>query len=58
MKKPLIRDIDRWVAWKFPKTLHAERVGLTIACARLKREIGKELLPIAEWLNKMFKVNL
>ena len=53
MKRPLIQDIDRWCAVKFPKSFIAESVNLTIACARFKREIQRTYItPIYEFLSK------
>ena len=54
MKKPLIQDIDRWCAVKFPKSFIAESVNLTIACARFKREIHRIISPtIYKFLDKL-----
>ena len=49
MKRPLIKDIDRWVAIKFPDSLSAARVELTIARAHLQRETGKAFLNSWIW---------
>jgi len=48
MKRPLIRDIDRWDAIKYPDSIAGAAVYLGIATARLKRDIGELLKPIFE----------
>jgi len=44
MKKPCIKDIDRWCAIKFPDSFHAFSINFAIAFARLKREIYRAIL--------------
>ena len=52
MKRPLIDYNSRLVARKVPDSIVAWQVESTIATARLKREIGKEIKPVMDWIIK------
>ena len=55
MKKPLINEYDRLVMRTLPKDGHTQRLEAGLAIARLKKELGKQIKPISEWLNNKLR---
>jgi len=45
MKRPIINQLDRWVARKYPKSLTAWIVQRDIAVLKIRREFDKLLSP-------------
>ena len=65
MKRPIIKDIDRWAAIKYPDSLAGAAVIIGIETARLKRYIGNQIEKTWLWrklidqtAQKMFPIPL
>lgn len=56
MKRPLIDQVNRMIARKYPNSLMAQQYESTIEWARFKRELERMfILPVAKWLTGKLK---